>query len=311
MAEDTVAPTNGAVPPVEGTPPPAPPAAPDPRLAERFATLARREKALVQKQEEIRFKLEAEKAAVQTERAAVEQARKEAQELTGKAALARDNPVEYFKSLYGDGWYDQLTQYKLSQEKEVPPDMQVASVREQIMSEVQKLKDEQEKFRQEQLQAQEKYLTEEKARVERDNAAQMARFEKDAVDFVKGNAAKYELTTLFGREDLIPQTIKAAYEATAKTGQPRVMSYAEAADEVEKYLLETANSYETWKAKKVAPAPKLGEPPPPPTGSSAPSLSNSLTAPSNPNPAPRRIPTDKERMERALAAWSKAETRRP
>src|SRR5574340_243250 len=91
--------------------PPAPPATPESArdgMAERFARLAREQKAIA-----------AEKQKLSEERRKAE-------------AAALNDPGSYLRRVYGDDWYDRLTQYKLEGEKRAPADMAVQALREDL-----------------------------------------------------------------------------------------------------------------------------------------------------------------------------------
>ena len=313
-SEVAVAVTPGApvaAPPVEPvTAPPVEPVKPADRTAERFAALARKERGLVERQLAERAKLTAAQQTLARERAAMEAQRQEFEASVTKRATdaARDaalaNPETYLSQIYGQDWYDRLTKAKLDG---IPTtaDLQVKSVKEELRGEVEALRKEQREY-QARIAAERKQAAEAQIAEARKEAEEViSTFEKESVDFVKQNAAKYELTSLYDQAHLVPQVIQETFRVSSEAGSPRVLSYEEAAQQVEEYMAEQVKRYEDLKARK---APKVGDAVKP--ASTSPTLTNATgSSPSMPSEYVSSSSSKDPRMAKALAAWERTQKR--
>lgn len=243
--------------------------------ASQFAALARQERALVAKKQEL--------SQIQ------EQLRTEYQEVERFRALkeqAKLNPVEFLSTVGVS--YDDLTQFLLQGK---PPEANVVQQRVEAL----------EKARQADVERQKAQMQAEAKRVLEDHDA-------NAVGFVKANADKYELTNLFNAQHEIPELIKLTYRRTFEqsrrdpTVEPRILSFEEAADLVEKHYEEQATKFSASKkfSARVAPpaqvngADKRTEPAAEPR-----TLTNDLTVSAAGSVPPRTL-TEDERIQNAL-----------
>lgn len=203
---------------------------------------------------------------------------------------AKQNPDALLKSVYGEKWYDVLTEYRLNGGN--VPELVTAAVDEKL-----------EAFQKQQAEERAKLETERKAQVEREAAQLRAEFAADVAGFIKSKAEDYELISLYQSEGLVAQYIEAEYE---KTG--RMIPTKEAADLVEQHLLsQAAKALNTKKLKaKATPQPegadKRNE------SQQRRTLSNDMTASTAATTPPAR--TDEERRKRALAAMEQAQKQR-
>jgi hypothetical protein len=305
-----MAPQNGAPPPADQVQPPnetppvaAPPAvtppeepkpAPKDRTTEAYLRMAQKERKLVEESQRIaraRAQIKAEADALAAERT-------QYQEMTQKLEAAKTNPGGLLRSLYGDDWYDRLTKYQLAGEETPPAEMQVQAVREELERRTAELE-------RSHAELQAKIESERKASVERERARlkaeaeeEIERFNREAVDFVKANASRYELTNLYEQQDLVTQLIQATYEQSAASGKPRVLSLEEATAAVEQYLADEVAKAERLKQQKAQP---VAAQPPPATTPPAPTLTNAMGG--TPAPSPGIPKTVDDRIARALAVW--------
>lgn len=304
-------------PPASGQPPdpsvsvkaeqptPPPPAAPPPkdRMAERFAMLAKRERSVVERQQAMQRELatrEAQLAAHERELAAE---RSRHQETTRLLESAKTDPKGLLRAIYGENYYDLITKMQLADDGSPPAELQVQAIREELQKTTEQLRKEQAALN-ERIEAQRKAAVEsEKARLLAEMNEQLANFESEVVDFVNQNATKYELTNLYGRQDLVPQVIQAAYEQSKANGAPRLPSIEEAADVVESYLADEIAKAEQLKQRKAKAAQPADQPVPPvtPTITPSPTLTNAMSGtPGTPSGNPF---DETQRINRALAVW--------
>ena len=290
-------PVNGT-PPVVVQPPVTPPEelkpAPKDRTTEAYLRMAQKERKLVEESQRIaraRAQIKAEADALAAERTRY-------QEMAQKLEAAKTNPGGLLKSLYGDDWYDRLTKYQLAGEEAPPAEMQVQAVREELERRTAELK-------QSHADLQAKIEAERKASVERERTRlkaeaeeEIERFNREAVDFVKANASRYELTNLYEQQELVTQLIQATYEQSAASGKPRVLSLEEATATVEQYLADEVAKAERLKQQKAQP---VAAQPPPATTTPAPTLTNAMGG--TPAPSPGIPKTVDDRTARALAVW--------
>ena len=261
-AEPAAAPAAGSSPPAAAEPAPAAKqeTRPDP-VSPQFAQLAKQTQ-----------RLAAEKRAWAAERQAAEQALKQKEaEVSARATKAEElerlkdsalkDPGVFLRGVYGDAWYDKLTEYKLTGEKAPPADLAVEAVRQETTAEIARLRKEQEEWRAQQESARKAQIEAEKARLEAERSQVKDDFRAECVDFVKANAAKYELINLTESQDQVYAVIEGMYNQTG-----RLLSESEAADLVEAELEKAAERVFTgkkWQArqKPAAEAAVGGEPP--------------------------------------------------
>lgn len=275
-AAPSAAAQNGAPAPVTEAPKAGEAAPPDAQVSKAWAALAKKEKGLAAQS----HKLAQEKAELQSVRAELDAYKK------SKEAALRD-PHSFQKSVYGDDWYDKMTEWKLSGGK-VTPELVSAHV-DQKLEDFQKRQDAE---RQKQADA-------EKQRVAQENEQALANWRDEVIEVVKAGA-EYELINSFEAYELVLARIQREYEKTKK-----VMSAKEAADAVEKDFEERTAKTKKFQKAPVAPqAPdKRNETPQRRT------LSNDMAGSS----AALAVPpakTDAERRQRALAAMDAVQRQR-
>jgi hypothetical protein len=212
-------------------------------------------------------------------------------------AEAKINPDAYLRKLYGDDWYDQLTQYRL-QGGTPPVAMAMQAVEQKLEAKLQELG---------------KQVTDTRAqfdaRQDADDERTEQAFNIQAADYVKTNADKYEFTNLYGQQDQVPALIKlewqkavAKYEEALAAGEtpeePKLMSIVDAADRVEKYyedLVAKSAATKKWQAKQAAVAT--------PAGPGPRTLTNDMTA-STPNTVSGML-SEEQRIQNALNVAAK------
>lgn len=290
---------------VEGAPatPPAPaeaaPAKPveDPiRVTERLAQLARREQAFVQEQRRKSEAIKAQEASIKAQEEAFKAKLARYEEFERLQADALKNPAALLRKVYGDNWYDRLTQYKLEGEQPTP-DLAVQAVRDETRAEIERL-------RQEQREALEKAEAQRKADAEaaakalaEQEQAVIDQFHRDTIDFVKAHADDYELTNLNDAQGLVVQVIEETFKRTKK-----IMSAKEAAEAVEKHLEEVAaKNFESkkWKARAAKPTTEPAKP-----VEDKPTLTNAMGS------TPSMPAGSMDRYAKAVAEMEAAEARR-
>ncbi len=258
------------------------------------------------------FKAEQAKAlaAIEAERAKVAADVKAAQEFAAYKAKAKANPEAAAKALWGDAWYDALTEYKVK--GAVPADLAAAALDdklEQFKAEQAKSADEARKAAEEKAAAETKSAAEAKAAAD---AKAKAAWVEGVKAFVITNAADYELIELNGAHgyvsDLIEQEFLALQKRAADGDEAAIaqmkvkplLTNKEAADRVEEFLVNQARKLvAATKLQASVQTPPQASKPPPKT------LSNDIRA-STPGaqPPPKN---DEERMARALKKWEELE----
>ena len=128
-------------------------------------------------------------------------------------------------------------------------------------------------------------------------------FKGELNSFIDSTPEEYDLINLYDQKEEVLKVIQANLEKTGK-----ILSNKEAADLVKDYLLEMTNKGVATKAYQAkygatSPAPQAGDKKQEIDSATAKSLSNSLTANAGTSLLPPK--TERERMERALAALSK------
>ncbi len=254
------------------------------RASERFAALARKEAEIVRRQREMKSReVELQKQA---------EAIKAFESFKQSAKL---KPLDALKEL--GLTYEDVTSYVLNGEKPTPVD------------EARAVRDELEAFKKQQAEERARAVAAEKDRAARESASLIEQFRGEVRDFVAKNADAYELTALYKQEALVAQVIESHY-AQQKGQEKRLLSYAEAAEAVEKHLEDEVRKAQTAKkfAAKAAPAPDPATTPAATeTQRKSTTLSNALTA-STPA-ATNRARTEEERVAAAIAAMERAASR--
>lgn len=274
------APSEAPTPP-EGNPAPAP-TPPKPEETKEEAQVSRGLNLLAKKERE--NALARRKLADEWKK--LEATRKELDEFRAAKESAKRNPEAYLRNVYGENWYDHLTQYRLNGAP--PAEMVAAAVDEKLAA-----------FEKKQQEAEEARQNQARESQEQEYQRILGALHEEAKEFVAGNKDSYELIELYGSHALIPQTIDAIHRRDGK-----VLSVKEAADLVEQYLEEQAKKAQA--AKKFQP-----KAPPPPQGADKRNetpqrrtLSNDLTATTaGARPPPKN---DAERLQRAKEAWDRA-----
>jgi hypothetical protein len=209
---------------------------------------------------------------------------KAVQDFEQRRENAKANPLEALESLGID--YNHLTNYVLNGEKPTA-EMQVAAVK----AEVDHLRAQQEQREIQNRQAARQQAEAEYAEVESD-------FQEQINSFVTEKADDFPLIRIHGDEELVFDTIKEHYAATARTGKPKILSVEEAANLVEGYrenLLEEARKTKKY-GNRFAQEQKKEVDPSRPMASR--SLNNEMISSS-----PTLLPpaTENDRIRRAMA----------
>lgn len=285
-------PKPGAPPAAAGatTPPPTAPAVeakPELTADPRIAEIERQTKALAQRNMKFSSEMRAAQAALAKERADVEGWRNE------KAEFKR-NPLKFLRNNLGEKYYDELTNMHLNG---VPtPDLIASEMDEREQKMRSEFKSEAEKLREE---------------ISKRDAAEATRaqqeYEGSAIAYAKQNAEKYPLLNHFEEWGSIPGLIKQHFMATAKRGADGLLRPGEVltAEQASKTLEERLEAIEKkfeerFQRKQATKQPVLQR-------NEAPqrrTLSNDMTATSS-NGEWTPPKNDKERRERAFAAWDR------
>lgn len=292
------APAQGTAPaaPAAGvTPDPAaPPAPPAPTASRQFPALAAKEKALQRKREE----LQRQQSTFAQQQREFETQRAELERLRAKPANAREALDRYGYT------YDQLTQEMLTADT---PEALVRATNERL-----------DQFEARQAQAAEKAANDAKVAAERHAEEVIGTFKQEIASFGEQNKEKFEAVALFGAHELVYDTIDYYFEQTKaqdaqsrgvplEQGVGRVLTIAEAYDEVEKHLREHAKGLSGAKFLKASdptppaagangatPAPKSDQ------GSAQRRTVNNGLTPSTPTLVPSH--GEEDRMSRAMRA---------
>lgn len=252
-------------------------ASPEPKKesdAARFAALAKREREAFKAQQEakaLREQIKAELAQVEAWKAA--------------QGLAKTNPLAFLEQ---QGLtYEQLTQLMLSGGQDSPA-AAAKAVEQRLDAKIQSIEAREQAAKDAQA-----------ARQAEESRRTIETHEREAVEFVTGAADKYELTNMLGMQEEVPKLIRLAYQKAVKAGEtPKVMTFEEAADLVEKHL--EAQAVKVQKAKKfqAKEAPKSAPQGEKRSVESAGTLTNDLTV-STSGP-PIRYLSEQERVDNAL-----------
>lgn len=279
MAEAAATPAVPAAVPPAGKPatPPAPtPPAPDPAAQKaeadkaRFAALERRE-----------AQLQAERNKTKAERDELAKLRedplfKRFQELKG--GKAKQDPLSVLKDF--GLTYEDLALARLNNGK-ATPEQQIEALRGELEAD-----------KQARVRAEEEKAAQEKQKLEAE--AQQIRQDtlEEIADFCKQGGEKFEVINFYNAHPLVLQTLEAHH---AKTG--KLMSYAEAAEQVEAHLTESVRKAQGL--KKFTPPPADEKQPPKPKDAST--LTNDMTSSSTPDASKGKRLSWEERKARALA----------
>lgn len=291
MSDSAATPANGAPPPAPVAEPPKP-AAPSQHDA-AFAALAAKERDLVRKQQAFT----AERDAFLKEREGL-LTLKQREEQRRQTALRNPEPVA--RELWGDDWYEKLTEYRLNGTK-LTPELVAQSVEERLNAWDQRQKSEREA-----------QAAQERERLQQEQQQIIDDFRTQATDFVKGKADEYELINLHNWHPEVYRTIEQHYARTAKEGTPKILSFKEAADLVEADLrerVEKSLASKAFKDRVVAKAPPQPQGEPKRETSAQPrTLSNdAFTATTSPpHPEGASLLSEEERFKRAIAAGEAA-----
>lgn len=273
------------------------PKPPDPKvLQEQFGKLTLREKALLAE----RQKLQQERQEFATQQAKDKVDREETARVKALIEKAKTDPEGFLKPVYGDDWYDKLTEFRL--DKRPPPDMRVDEVREEV-----------------------KQLKEELARREEERIANEQRmvieqFNERARSHITAAGDKYELTNTLNYHDHVPELINLHWQKQVADGVPenerKMLSVDEAAAMVDEWL--EGSVLKAAQTKRMLPKIKsliaeldkkaAGVQTPPvrkPEGvmREVRTLSNDLTGSAMP---PAAAKSEKEEEQRAIAAFHAA-----
>jgi len=201
---------------------------PEENVASKFVALARKEKANLEAQ----GKLKAQQAEIEAKSKAI-------QEFEASKKRALENPEEIAKQLWGEDWYQKLTEYVLQggSTKSMQDEVAVRAVKE--------LRDE--------LKAEKEAAAKAK---EAEIQASIERFNREAIDYVTSKPDLFELININEAQYLVPQVIEEHYSKTQK-----ILTFQEAGEMVEGYLEEQVKKNAASKKfqAKVAPGAKPSE----------------------------------------------------
>jgi hypothetical protein len=256
-------------------------AAPQPKPAEgsnRFAFLAKKEAAIVRQRHELKAQMEA----LASQRSEVEKLRAEIDQVKGRKASYRSNPLAALEDAGLS--YKELTDFILNNNT-VSTESQIKALQDKI-SEVESAR---------QRDAEEREEAAKRQAAEREVAV-ISEFKNEISNFISSKKDEYELTNLYDSSDLVYDTVEAYFEKTNK-----VLSIPEACDLVEKYLeKQVEKSLQTKKLgqrfQKPAEQPIANKDPSAPRRT----LSNQNYTSSTPSLVSPKVEND--RMSRALAA---------
>jgi hypothetical protein len=178
-------------------------------------------------------------------------------------ALKKSDPDAYFRSVFGENYYDTLTEMRLS--GKAPPSLELQAIREEMDGKVKALQAEREAEKKAADEARGKAEESARARAVEEQKAILEKFEADTLAAVKGAAEKYEFISAFGQESKVAEVIKLVCEQTTERDPEsgrilkpgKVMSWEEAADAVEAELEKSLGSAVTgkkWSARQQAAA---------------------------------------------------------
>lgn len=301
MAEPTIiSPSTGAVK-MNGATTKAQPPAPEvvTPAPDREAALQAREEAIAARENKYRNELKknaAEKNGLGAKLSRLSELEKATTERAKVDQLAKLNPPEYLKSIYGDGYLEVIQRSSIDG---VPP----ASL---IAAELQKVREE---FRNVLAERDQKSQQEATATEQREEQEARAIISGKTKAFYDSNATEYPVFKKLGPPERVALMLADRIESTFKsTG--KLLTEKEAADGLEGdvlSLLDDALTHDKYKSKLQS---KLSSEKVPPSsgvqgsqGSARRTLSNHLTASSVTKTPPR---SDAERLERATSVFNQA-----
>ena len=181
--------------------------------ANRFAFLAKKEAAIVRQRHELKAQMEA----MTSQRSEMEKLRAEIDEVKGRKASYRSNPLAALEDAGLS--YKELTDFILNNNT-VSTESQIKALQDKI-SEVEnaRQRDHQEREENSKRQAAEREVQ------------VIAEFKNEISNFISSKKDDYELTNLYESSDLVYDTVEAYFEKTSK-----VLSIPEACQLVETYL---------------------------------------------------------------------------
>jgi hypothetical protein len=246
--------------------------------ANRFAFLAKKEAAIVKQRHELKAQMEA----MTSQRSEMEKLRAEIDEVKGRKASYRSNPLAALEDAGLS--YKELTDFILNNNT-VSTESQIKALQDKI-SEV-------ENARQRDHQEREEHAKRQAAERE---VQVIAEFKNEISNFISSKKDEYELTNLYDSSDLVYDTVEAYFEKTSK-----VLSIPEACELVEKYLEKQVEK--SLQTKKLGQ--KFQKPAEEPIAKSDPqaprrTLNNQNYTSSTPSMVSPKVEND--RMSRALAA---------
>ena len=201
---------------------------PEENVASKFVALARKEKANLEAQ----GKLKAQQAEIEAKSKAI-------QEFEASKKRALENPEEIAKQLWGEDWYQKLTEYVLQggSTKSMQEEASIKAVREL----------------REELKAEKEAAVKAK---EAEVQASIERFNNEAIEYVTSKPDLFELININEAQYLVPQVIEEHYGKTQK-----ILTFQEAGEMVESYLEEQVKKNAASKKfqAKVAPGAKPSE----------------------------------------------------
>jgi len=244
----------------------------------RFAFLAKKEAAIVRQRHELKAQMEA----LANQRSEVEKLRAEIEQVKGRKASYRSNPLAALEDAGLS--YKELTDFILNNNT-VSTESQIKALQDKI-SEVENAR---------QRDHQEREEAAKRQAAEREVAV-ISEFKNEISNFISAKKDEYELTNLYDSSDLVYDTVEAYFEKTNK-----VLSIPEACELVEKYLeKQVEKSLQTKKLgqrfQKPAEQPIENKDPSAPRRT----LSNQNYTSSTPSLVSPKVEND--RMSRALAA---------
>lgn len=308
-AETVAAVVVAAVPPAAEKPPePAKPPERD-RTVDRLALLTKETQRLAREKQKWAAERQQAEASLKAEREAIAARVAQAEEFAKQRAAALADPESFLSGLYGQDYYDKLTQFRL--EGRVPAAMDVARVREEMKAEIERTRKENEQRWNAEAEARRKADEAAHARAVAEEQAIIDRFRNETVAFVKSDPEKYDLINVGEKWDLVFETIEKVYAQTTERDEDgkivkpgRVLTAAEAADLVEQHLEEEEEKKHSKSKKLAALMARLAQPQPKkeePTNGQAKTLTNDLgTAGTGPGEKPM------DRYARAAAAMEEA-----
>lgn len=198
----------------------------DPARQQRFSVLARKEAQLNRERERLK-----------AERAAIEQEAKLASEFEMKKVKAKLNPIEALKDL--GLTYEEITEFVMNDNQPT------------VSAEVQAVRDELEKFRQEQEEArlEAERITAQKLEAEQQRVIDS--FRNQAISYINQNASNFEFTIANGAEDFVPEIIEKHFletgellsiDTAAKIVEDHFEGIAERVAKAEKFKAKTASA---------------------------------------------------------------------